>query len=117
MRRRDFEPAHAWISHESLRRRTKQGLALRELAGNGFEETAHCSEAIASGETGTVYLYHPFLVHAAHVHRGTQPRFMAQPPLLSSQPLRLDRADEEEGSPVAQAIRLALVNDQVPRRH
>ena len=31
---------------------------------------------------GTVYLCHPFLVHAAQPHRGTRPRFMAQPPLL-----------------------------------
>jgi hypothetical protein len=33
-------------------------------------------------DTGTVYLCHPFLVHAAQIHRGSQPRFMAQPPLL-----------------------------------
>lgn len=34
------------------------------------------------GRGGTVYLCHPFLVHAAQPHRGTRPRFMAQPPLL-----------------------------------
>jgi hypothetical protein len=58
------------------------GLSLRELAANGFAETAHCREALATGDAGTVYLCHPFLVHAAQVHRGSNPRFMAQPPLL-----------------------------------
>lgn len=38
-------------------------------------------EALATGEAGTVYLCHPFLVQAAQRHQGTTPRFMAQPPL------------------------------------
>jgi hypothetical protein len=58
------------------------GLSLRELAANGFAETAHCREVLATGDAGTVYLCHPFLVHAAQTHRGLHPRFMAQPPLL-----------------------------------
>jgi hypothetical protein len=57
------------------------GLSLRELL-DPIAETAHRPEAIATGDAGTVYLCHPFLVHAAQPHRGTQPRFMAQPPLL-----------------------------------
>jgi hypothetical protein len=61
------------------------GLSLRELAANGFAETAHCREVLATGDAGTVYLCHPFLVHAAQIHRGTNPRFMAQPPLLPAQ--------------------------------
>lgn len=60
------------------------GLTLRELATNGFAETADCPELHATGSAGTVYLCHPFLVHAAQKHRGTNPRFMAQPPLLPS---------------------------------
>jgi hypothetical protein len=58
------------------------GLTLRELATNGFRETAHCPEVLATGLAGTVYLCHPFLVHAAQIHRGSVPKFMAQPPLL-----------------------------------
>jgi hypothetical protein len=58
------------------------GLSLRELAANVFAETAHCPEVLATGNAGTVYLCHPFLVHSAQAHRGSQPRFMAQPPLL-----------------------------------
>jgi hypothetical protein len=63
------------------------GLSLRELAANGFDETAHCQEGLATGDAGTVYLCHPFLVHAAQIHRGLQPRFMAQPPLLPRSPV------------------------------
>jgi hypothetical protein len=58
------------------------GLSLQELAADGFASTAICEEVLATGEAGTVYLCHPFIVHSAQPHRGTQPRFMAQPPLL-----------------------------------
>ena len=64
-------------------------------------------EVLATGEAGTVYLCHPFLVHAAQMHRGSEPRFMAQPPLHPSEPLRLDREDANY-SPVEIAIRRAL---------
>ena len=33
---------------------------------------------------------HPFLVHAAQRHRGTQPKFMAQPPLILKKPFPLN---------------------------
>jgi hypothetical protein len=64
-------------------------------------------EALATGEAGTVYLCHPFLVHAAQRHRGSQPRFMAQPPLDLAEPYQLDRKDGAY-SPVEIAIRHAL---------
>ena len=83
------------------------GLSLTELAANGFVETITRREVLATGDAGTVYLCHPFLVHAAQPHRGTRPRFLAQPPLLPAQPFRLDRADGAY-SPVEQAIRIAL---------
>jgi len=82
------------------------GLSLRELAANGFAETAERPEVLATGARGTVYLCHPFLVHAAQPHRGTQPRFMAQPPLLPAEPFQLVRKDGDY-SPVEQAIRNA----------
>ena len=87
----------------------EDGLSLRELAANGFVETAHRPEALATGEAGTVYLCHPFLVHAAQPHRGTRPRFMAQPPLHPhpAAPVRLVR-DDGDYSPVERAIRTAL---------
>ncbi|BBK31387.1 phytanoyl-CoA dioxygenase PhyH [Stella humosa] len=73
-------------SHADIARRLapagEAGLTLRELAATGFAESSGRPEALATGPAGTVYLCHPFLVHSAQPHRGTRPRFMAQPPLL-----------------------------------
>lgn len=83
------------------------GLSIRELAADGFASTAHCAVHLATGAAGTVYLCHPFLVHAAQPHRGREPRFMAQPPLLPTMPSSLDRADGAY-SVVERATRAAL---------
>ena len=64
-------------------------------------------EELATGEAGTVYLCHPFLIHAAQKHRGSTPRFMAQPCLHPAERLQLDREDGNY-SPVEIAIRHAL---------
>jgi hypothetical protein len=86
----------------------EEGRSLGELASNGFAETAHRAEMLATGGAGTVYLCHPFLVHAAQSHRGTRPRFMAQPPLLpAAGRLELTRPDGDY-APVEMAIRTAL---------
>jgi Phytanoyl-CoA dioxygenase (PhyH) len=87
------------------------GLSLRELARNGFAETAHRAEVLATGDAGTVYLCHPFLVHAAQPHGGTRPRFLAQPPLLPTGSFRLDRP-ERECSPVERAVKNALSGER-----
>jgi hypothetical protein len=42
--------------------------------------------AHAKGLPGDMYLLHPFAVHAADEHRGNAPRFMAQAPILLTQP-------------------------------
>lgn len=85
-----------------------EGRSLGELASGGFDETAHCREVTAVGNAGTVYLCHPFLVHAAQPHRGTRPRFMAQPPLVpTSGQLTLTR-DDGDYAPVEIAIRSAI---------
>jgi len=81
----------------------EEGLTLRELAANGFDESRDCAEALATGEAGTVYLCHPFLVHSAQPHRGTRPRFLAQPPLLPS-----GTFGPSGPSPVERAIAAAL---------
>lgn len=83
------------------------GLTLRELAADGFAGSAARPETLAIGDAGTAYLCHPFLVHSAQPHRGTRPRFMAQPPLVPKEPLSLMRA-ETDSSPVERAIRNAL---------
>ncbi|MBZ0232408.1 MAG: phytanoyl-CoA dioxygenase family protein [Deltaproteobacteria bacterium] len=98
-------------SHVDLARRLaphgERGLTLGELAGNGFAESAGRREVLAVGAAGTVYLCHPFLVHAAQPHRGSEPRFLAQPPLLPRIPVDPWRVDGEL-SPVERAIREAL---------
>lgn len=68
------------------------GLSLGELVAR-LPETEHRDEALATGPAGTVYLCHPFLVHAAQRNRGTRPRFLAQPPLLPAQEQQLERSD------------------------
>jgi hypothetical protein len=69
--------------------------------------SANRPEVHAVGKAGTVYLCHPFLIHAAQPHRGSTPRFMAQPPLHPTEPFRLER-DDGEYCPVELAIRRAL---------
>jgi hypothetical protein len=79
------------------------GMSHMELSGMGADRPL----ALATGEAGTVYLCHPFVVHAAQIHRGYVPRFMAQPPLALAEPYRLHR-DDGSYSPVEIAIRQAL---------
>jgi hypothetical protein len=83
------------------------GLTLGQLSADGYASTAQLPEVYATGSPGTVYLCHPFLVHAAQPHRGTRVKFMAQPPLLPAKPLELERIDGDY-SPVEIAIRTAL---------
>jgi len=73
--------SHAVIARELLPH-GEAGATLRQLSAKGYASTEDCGVAFATGAAGTVYLCHPFLVHAAQPHRGQRPRFMAQPPLL-----------------------------------
>ncbi|KGJ07592.1 phytanoyl-CoA dioxygenase [Paracoccus versutus] len=73
--------SHMTIARELLPH-GEAGATLRQLSADGYASTERCPEALATGAAGTVYLCHPFLVHAAQPHRGLRPRFMAQPPLL-----------------------------------
>jgi hypothetical protein len=73
-------------SHRAIARRLapagEEGVTLGDLVAEDFAGAAGRDLAYATGPAGTVYLCHPFLVHAAQAHRGSTPRFMAQPPLL-----------------------------------
>lgn len=57
----------------------------------------------ATGKAGTVYLCHPFMVHAAQAHRGNAPKFMAQPPLLLHSELNIEVSNPKP-SPLEQSI-------------
>lgn len=81
------------------------GMAHLQLADIGAKRDV----ALATGEAGTVYLCHPFLIHAAQKHKGAAPRFMTQPPLAPAVPFCLERADAAY-SPVEVVIRQALRN-------
>lgn len=94
--------SHATIARELLRY-GEQGVTLRQLSAKDYASTADCVVDLAIGAAGTVYLCHPFLVHAAQPHRGSQPRFMAQPPLLPC----LEFDPSLPPSPVQIAIRQA----------
>lgn len=94
-------------SHRDIARQLapagETGLTLRDLAADGFARSSHRPETSATGEAGTVYLCHPFIVHAAQKHRGHEPRFLAQPPLLPRQKSRFPRVDGDY-SAVEQAV-------------
>lgn len=80
------------------------GVSLADLAQAGFASSDHCDIGLATGSAGTVWLLHPFTVHAAQAHRGQHARFIAQPGLGWS-----DAPDIANGvSPVERAIQSAL---------
>lgn len=83
----------------------EEGLSFMELAGK-LPNLPAKEEVLATGKAGTVYLCHPFLVHAAQRHRGLVPKFMAQPPLLLRS--SFDISGTGPYSPVEEAIRIAL---------
>ena len=86
----------------------EEGLSFIELAQK-FSLTLERKLVYATGAAGTVYLCHPFLIHGAQPHRGSRPRFLAQPPLQprSDESIQLVR-DQRDYSPVELAIRLGL---------
>jgi Phytanoyl-CoA dioxygenase (PhyH). len=73
-------------SHQDIARALEpagaDGLTLKELLPHFEASASKRQEVLATGAAGSVFLCHPFLVHAAQRHHGTTPRFLAQPPLL-----------------------------------
>lgn len=89
-----------------LKDKGEQGLTFRELTAE-LALLPESEEVLATGKAGTVYLCHPFLVHAAQPHRGTNPRFLAQPPLLLRKEL-MQETTLAQYSPVERAIQLGI---------
>jgi len=100
-----YEGSHIDVAR-LLAQKDDSGLSFMELA-NKLDELPKRKEVFATGKAGTVYLCHPFLVHSAQPHKGSTPKFMAQPPLLLRGELSISDSDVAY-SPVEQAIRLAL---------
>jgi hypothetical protein len=85
----------------------EKGLSFIELAQK-LTTTLDRDVVMATGEAGTVYLCHPFLIHAAQDNLIGSPRFLAQPPLMPAEPININRVDEAY-SPVEIAIRNSLI--------
>lgn len=83
------------------------GRSLRDMITDRPDWFDTGREALATGPAGTVFLCHPFLVHAAQRNLGTNVKFMAQPALLPREPLQIERPDGAY-APVELAIRRAL---------
>jgi hypothetical protein len=79
---------------EILESEGEHGLSFVELAEklHSLPNRQHC---LATGKPGTVYLCHPFIVHAAQDHVGTSPKFMAQPTLQAKNDFNLQRPATE----------------------
>jgi len=96
-------------SHKDIARQLApagdEGLTLGQMAADGFARSSHRPVVTATGDAGTVYLCHPFLVHAAQANIHGRPRFMAQPPLLPVDP---DNRPAGERNAVEEATARAL---------
>ena len=80
----------------------EKGLSFMELAQR-LNTISNREEIVATGKAGTVYLCHPFIVHAAQNHYGTTPKFMAQPALLTKVDFNISKT-ETQLCPVEKAI-------------
>ena len=81
------------------------------------ELIAQCSTFVeTTGRLGDVVLMHPYMLHASSQnHRGTA-RFITNPPIALREPLRFDRDDPAEHSPVERAVLRALGVDRLDYR-
>ena len=90
-RRSDPHPRRLPFRHTSFAgTRWGRRRAAATVVRNGAERRI----ALTTGEAGTVYLGHPFLIHVVQTRRGRKPRFMSQPLLAPATPLRLQPTTE-----------------------
>ena len=85
----------------------EKGISFIELAQR-IDSLPERPVALATGKAGTVYLCHPFMVHAAQEHNGSSPKFMAQPALMTKNDFQLDQS-VESSYPVVKAILKGLI--------
>jgi hypothetical protein len=80
----------------------EKGISFIELAQR-IDSLPERPLGLATGKAGTVYLCHPFIVHAAQEHNGSIPKFMAQPALMTKNDFQINQSDESP-CPVVKAI-------------
>lgn len=91
------------------------GVVARYLAEHpeGVEPTAFPTKQLmgecrrfeeATGRVGDVYLMHPYMLHAASSNVRRLPRFITNPPVHLNEPMRFNRDDPAEHSPVERAV-------------
>ncbi|MFD7033091.1 phytanoyl-CoA dioxygenase family protein [Streptomyces sp. NPDC059917] len=78
------------------------------LCADAVPASADRPQVAATGRAGDVFLCHPFLVHAAQRHRGSTPRFLAQPPLEPVDPVGAFDLDRPAPAPVERAVLAGL---------
>jgi hypothetical protein len=70
---------------------------------SGCQEFEECT-----GSVGDVVLCHPFLLHTVSQNHGGKARFITNPPAALKEPMRFNRANLDDFSPVEQSILNAL---------
>lgn len=78
------------------------------------ELTARCTRFTeATGEVGDVYLIHPLVLHTMSPNVLRRPRFITNSTLRLAEPMRFNRPDPADHSPVERAILRALGVDRL----
>ena len=98
-----------------LKSEGEDGLTFMQLAQK-LHHIPERNEITATGSAGTVYLCHPFLVHAAQRHSGKAPKFMAQPALFSKNDFDIDQPIAM-GCPIEKAIIKGMKSAKTTANH
>lgn len=92
-----------------------EGVVLSDFS---FAPLIHeCREFVATdGSVGDIYLLHPFILHASSPNHSGIPRWLTNPPVHLAEPMRFDREDPSEFSPVERTVLRALGVDRLEYR-
>lgn len=85
-----------------------------EPAGFPYSDlTAQCTDFIeATGDVGDVYLLHPLVLHTMSQNILWRPRFITNATLVLAEPMRFNRPNIDDHSPVERAVLRALGVDR-----
>jgi hypothetical protein len=90
-----------------LLERRREGVPPEEFPYD--ELIAQCSTFVeTTGHLGDVVLMHPYMLHASSQNHRGKARFITNPPIALREPMRFDRVDKAEHSPVERAVLRAL---------